>query len=332
MGCPGYVKYCRHKHEILRRCREVARYGETHWHPYRTRMSANRPSYKYIKAQLTNKTNLNLERQHNAQSRLIQAVAHLEHTSEAGLPAKVGARKLAIRNVTKELFEVSISDATLKRSENLPLWHPKWRKEEAEAAKDVEVVVEVEIEVELKVDITPTETEQERKNVVPFVTLVNPLPEAAPEIQSIPLEVVRESEAAPKTLKAIPSKHPTKTVHTLSLMKGMCWLLLVEWIYLVYQRAYFVFVMETPELLFSYQGHRGYGASGLISRVGIEQSKVLGITSGTKVKVLTGEYHSFSYRDNPQQLLVYIKPLENADDWLNGIAVLVEHLVLHSLE
>ena len=27
-SCPGYVRYCRHKHEIDRRCAEVARYGE----------------------------------------------------------------------------------------------------------------------------------------------------------------------------------------------------------------------------------------------------------------------------------------------------------------
>ena len=31
-------------------------------------------------------------------------------------------------------------------------------------------------------------------------------------------------------------------------------------------------------------------------------------------------------RENPNQLLVYIKPLHSID-WLNGIAVLVEHLI-----
>ncbi len=71
MSCPGYLKYCRHKHEINRRCTEVARYGEKQWYPYRSRLPQDRPTYKYIKNALTNQTNLNLERQHNAQSRII---------------------------------------------------------------------------------------------------------------------------------------------------------------------------------------------------------------------------------------------------------------------
>ena len=48
---------------------------------------------------------------------------------QGGLPQKVGECKLKIRNVTKELFGVSVSDATLKKPENLPLWHPKHRNE-----------------------------------------------------------------------------------------------------------------------------------------------------------------------------------------------------------
>ena len=39
------------------------------------------------------------------------------------------------------------------------------------------------------------------------------------------------------------------------------------------------------------------------------------------------DYHSSYFRENPQQLLVYIKPLQNAEDWLDGIAVLIEHLI-----
>ena len=129
MSCPGYLKYCRHKHEINRRCTEVARYGEKQWYPYRSRLPQDRPTYKYIKDNLTNQTNLNQERQHNAQSRIIQAVEHIKQ-QESELPKKVGECKLAIRNITKELFGISVSDATLTKAENLPLWHPKYRKAE----------------------------------------------------------------------------------------------------------------------------------------------------------------------------------------------------------
>ena len=129
MSCPGYVRYCRHKHEINRRCAEVARYGEKQWYPYRSRLPQDRPTYQYIKNSLTNQTNLNLERQYKASCRIVQAVAFIEQ-EQGGLPQKVGECKLIILNVTKELFGISVSDATLSKPENLPLWHPKHRKVE----------------------------------------------------------------------------------------------------------------------------------------------------------------------------------------------------------
>ncbi|MDJ0746727.1 MAG: hypothetical protein QNJ32_25675, partial [Xenococcaceae cyanobacterium MO_167.B27] len=38
-------------------------------------------------------------------------------------------------------------------------------------------------------------------------------------------------------------------------------------------------------------------------------------------------YHSSYFREDAKQLLVYIKPIHNADDWKGGIVVLVEHLI-----
>ena len=105
---PGYLKYCQHKHEIDRRCSEVARYGEKHWYPYRSSLPQSRATYKQIKQSLTNQTNLNHERQHNAQSRITQAVAIIQQQGQ--LPSLVGECKLAIRNVTKELFGISVSE------------------------------------------------------------------------------------------------------------------------------------------------------------------------------------------------------------------------------
>ena len=45
-----------------------------------------------------------------------------------------------------------------------------------------------------------------------------------------------------------------------------------------------------------------------------------------QVVILRSDYHSSSMRENPNQLLVYIKPKNNAIDWLGGIAVLIELL------
>lgn len=133
VSCPGYTKYCRHKREIHRRCEEVARYAEKQWYPYRSRLRRDRPTYKHIKDALTNKTNLNIERQYNASSRVKMAVDHIKQ-EEGGLPNKVGECKLLIRNITKKLFGISVSDATLTKAENLTLWHPKHRKAEPNPA------------------------------------------------------------------------------------------------------------------------------------------------------------------------------------------------------
>ena len=240
MSCPGYVRYCRHKHEIDRRCAEVARYGEKQWFPYRSRLPQDRPTYQYIKNSLTCSTNLNLERQYNAQSRIIQAVAFIEQ-EQGGLPQKVGECKLLIRNVTKELFGVSVSDATLKKPENLPLWHPKHREEatpapqkeqSSEAIEVVEVIAEeveawnvteaeaaIPIEdtaessnleintIELKNDSAIFDTlditqQAEDQTIIQLSLQPKPSPEVEQKKESTPLKVVPQNEEKAKLLKS----------------------------------------------------------------------------------------------------------------------------------
>ena len=364
-SCPGYVKYCRHKHEIDRRCAEVARFGEKQWFPYRTRMTQNRPTYKYIKESLTNQTNLNLERQYNAQSRIIQAVEYIQQ-EQGGLPQKVGECKLAIRNVTKELFGVSVSDATLKKPENLPLWHPKHRDEPAPAphqetsseALAVEVIAE-EVELQDLTDLVanPIEDTAESSNlenntielnsdseilntidvshkpddevIIQQPLQLKPSPDNKQSQQSTPLRVVRQNEKEAKHLKIIPSLDSRKTVHTLAYMKGVGVMpaIVLEFIYQVFQRAYYNALMRIPRLELLYQGYRGRGSGGLVQRKGEKQSQLQSIPPNTEVVILRKDYHSSSMSDNPNQLLVYIKPLQNSQDWKDGIAVLIEHLI-----
>ena len=366
ISCPGYVKYCRHKHEIDRRCAEVARFGEKQWFPYRTRLTKDRPSYQYIKNSLTNQTNLNLERQHNAQSRIIQAVEYIEQ-SQGGLPQKVGECKLAIRNVTKELFGVSVSDATLKKPENLPLWHPKHRDEPTEPTpaphqeRSPEAVVidiqaeEIEVEdtaeaaaipieefaessnpeintIELKNELATCDTSKvsqvaEPQNIIQLPLQAKTNPDRQHSQQSTPLNVVGKNQSESKHLKALPSLDSKKTVHTLAYMKGMMPAIVVEFIYQVFQRAYYNALMRIPRLEFLYQGYRGRGSGGLVQRKGEKQSQLQSIPPNTEVVILRKDYHSSSMRENPNQLLVYIKPLQNSQDWKNGIAVLIEYLI-----
>ena len=375
MSCPGYTKYCRHQHEIDTRCRNVAHFGEKQWYPYRTKMAdKKRYTYEYIKNQLANKPNLNRERQHNAASRIIQAVEYINE-NQGGLPQKVGECKLAIRNITKKLFGVSVSDATLKKQENLSLWHPKYRgessssseqdvvqhptpptediqsllsvvefveqqqqelqqlpktdldeepqEEELSAKTPSTIELRIKLEVLTKLDIT----QKSPKTILQQTLPPKETPAEPQQKQSTPLQVVRQTESPAERLKALPSLAFKKTVHPLPYMKGMLLDFVIGFIYQILQRAYFNLLMKTPRLELEYLGYQSQGTGGLVRQKGKKQSQVQSIKPNTEVKILTKDYHSSSYRDNPKQLLVYIKPLENAQDWLNGIAVLIEHLI-----
>ena len=143
--------------------------------------------------------------------------------------------------------------------------------------------------------------------------------------QSTPLQVIRKNEPKAEKLKAIHSLTLIKIVHTLSYMKGVMRDFVIGFIYQALQRAYFNLLMETPNLELLYQGYRGYGATGFVDRKGEKRSQVQLIKPNTEVEILIDDYHSTAFKDNPKQLLVYIKPLHNSD-WLNGIAVLINHL------
>jgi hypothetical protein len=384
-SCPGYAKYCRHQHEIDKRCAQVARFGEKQWFPYRTQMAdKNRYTYDYIKSQLTNKPNLNNERQHNARSRIIQAIQHIEE-SQGGLPQKVGECKLVIRNVTKDLFGVSVSDATLKKPGNINLWHPRYRLEVKEHGgvdsvddiiqhpkpNDLNPIIEtpvedfppslsvIEVEAEtvantdlgdrlspcdkpselddnkqstvepnqLEVsDALNTPQQSDSKLVLHQILPLKGIADKPQKKQSTPLRVVRQNEPKAESLKAMPSLTSTKTVHTLPYMKGMMRDFVIGFIYQILQKAYFNLLMGTPNLELLYQGYRGFGVSGFVEIKGEKPTQVQLIKPNTEVEILRDDYHSTAFRDNPKQLLVYIKPLHNSD-WLNGIAVLIDHLI-----
>ena len=395
VSCPGYAKYCRHKREIHRRCEEVARYAEKQWYPYRSRLPQDRPTYKYIKDALTNQTNLNQERQHNASSRVEMAVEHIKQ-EQGGLPKKVGECKLLIRNITKKLFGISVSDATLTKPENLTLWHPKHRKAEPNPTAPPQPEPQHSEEELVVTEVIEVEASEVKEGIRSFIAKENlPLRNSTPVQEGSWAEVSPDpwvsSEAAPssslpnntveqnnnleisnaidipqedsettviqealqpeqpqskeyknratpcyvicqndqnrETPKHIPSLVYKISCHTLSLMKGVMPFILIEFFFQTFQRAYCVALLETPGLELLYLGYRGYGVSGFVKRKGQKDSKVLSIRANTKVEILREDYHSSLFRENPKQLFVYIKPIHNADDWEQGIFVLIDQLV-----
>jgi hypothetical protein len=327
ISCPGYVKYCHHKREIDRRCAEVARFGEKQWYPYRTRLTKDRPTYKYIKESLTNQTNLNLERQHNAFGRIIQAVEYIKQ-KQGRLPQKVGECKLAIRNVTKELFGVSVSDATLKKPENLPLWHPKLLEVSTPAPAPAPVTHTEQLsEAQVIQNTCNVSRKAEEKTIRQPTLQAKCIADKQHKQQSTPLQVVCQNQEKAKHLKDIPSLNFKKTVHTFAYMKGVCFQIAIEFIYQIFLRAYGNALRRIPRLELVYQGYQGRDIGGLVQCKGESQSIVRSISPNTEVQVLRFDYHSSFLRESPQQLLVYVKPLQNSDDWLGGIAVLIEHLI-----
>lgn len=348
MACPGYLKYCNHKQEIDRRCTEVARYGEKHWYPYRTSKPENRSTYKYIKNSLTNQTNLNLEKQHNAQSRIRQAVAQIEKVGN--LSNKVGECKLAIRNVTKELFGISVSDVTLNKPENLPLWHPKYRDRfPGFKSQGLPVTAFRGPQAKINPNPTPDNSTQELNNFsetlstpdAPQVAKLSPVihkalqPEQPNNKQdkhrATPLPVIREKDENQEPLKPIPSIKSKISCHTLPIMKGMILDSLIRVLYQVLQRAYCEAIIKKRNLVLFFQGHQENknSSTGLVERKGQkrhQQSKIASIPINSEVIVKKSQLHSTYFRDYPNQILVYIKPLIGAEDWRGGIPVPLESL------
>jgi hypothetical protein len=319
-ACPGYAQYCRHRHEIHRRCVDVARYGEKQWYPYRTRLPEHRPSYQSIKSALTIPPNRNDERSANARSRIEQAV-HYILSIQGELPTRVGESKLAIRNVTKELFGISVSDATLKKPENLPLWHPAYReKPQQEGAGEVPTPSE---EIDSKRDRA---IDEQPEKVVPL----NPSPAEEQKSWATPLCEGSNSEEISDPPESLSNGDFQVLGYTLSYMKGVGGMggsLLLRLLCQIWERAYWEWVINTPGVIFRYQGYRGNPVTGLVECEGEARSRLQVIWSGTEVEVMPDQIHGSLYRDNPNQLLVYITPLLAADDWLEGIAVPVGQLI-----
>ena len=358
VSCPGYAQYCRHKHEILRRCQEVARWAEKKWSPYRSRPKS-KTSYKQIKESLSNQTNLNQEKQHNARSRIIQSVMQLQQ-ERGSLPTKVGECIELLRSTTKKLFGISISDATLKKPETLSLWHPKYRDNQQQdvtfSEQEQSIVEEIkepepeEIKpaevIELTSKTPDSQKEQleskdrpvsrektaiKQQNNQPSVghkTLHSKQSSSKEQKnQSRPCNVVCQDDPNRKQPQPLSSIAFNKSVQTWPYMKGSIALAVMEIFFYLFQRSYCDALMLTPGLELLYQGYRGNGVSGLVELQGSKNSLLRAISSNTEVEILSEDYHSSYFKDCPKQILVYIKPVKNAQDWLGGIAVLIDQLL-----
>lgn len=106
---PGYLDWCRHHHEIKRKCTVWARAAESYYWPFGTAGKREKPPT----------VNQNTERSQDAIERIKQAIASL--TDALALPEEITARAQAIAHYAH------VSLKTLYRY--LHLWHPQhWQR------------------------------------------------------------------------------------------------------------------------------------------------------------------------------------------------------------
>ena len=335
--CPGYERYCHHKHEIEARCQQVAKYGEKQWSPYCSSAPGTKRTYKDLKLILDNfKPNQNDQRHEAARERVKQAVEKIEQEKQRKLPKRVGESKLLIRNTTKEIFGISVSDKTLNKADVLPLWHPRYRavpiqlatteptsknkQESGSTNQSGKSKIEPKI-----VAAQATEKSILQKNIQPEESTKGPS-----NICAIPSNVVHQHEPESKNCKARSSKQSETSCHTLPLMKGMFSLFYLEQVSLILRTAYFNLLNQRRDLLLTCSvcssAQELACPRGLVSKVGQPKAKVEIIPEASEVEVLRNEFHSWCYRDKPELVFVYVRPVNNPERWQNGIAVKLEHL------
>ena len=135
-GCPGYETWCRHQHEIEERCRSWARIIEPYWIPLYSDPERQETYGQMMERGIKAAANdINKERNQNATERIIAAVKHIVEECQE-LPIRVTQWLKALQEATKKLFGITVSEATLRRRENLPYWHPKHR----DWTEDLEVI------------------------------------------------------------------------------------------------------------------------------------------------------------------------------------------------
>ena len=126
-GCPGYETWCRHQQEIEKRCQDWAKIIEPYWTPLYSDPERQETYRQMMERGIrTAGQDVNRERHENATERIIAAVKHVLEEVEI-LPSRITQWIQALQEATKQLFNMTVSESTLRRPENLPYWHPKHR-------------------------------------------------------------------------------------------------------------------------------------------------------------------------------------------------------------
>ena len=234
INLPGYREYCRHQHEIEKRCRDWARsienfYRRLYQHPKRAE------TYRKMFNRTSRETpNGNKRKGSEASNRIKMAYNHLKDLGE--LPSKVTELIFILIKTAKELTGKGISKNTLFKEYNLVLWHPK-HQNQTPSSEVEEETPSSEVEEETQSSEVQKETQDVTEGRQPDAIQIEVQlsgteaiiqeelqPEAVPPEQDSeiprPSEVVCEKPEKLAEPESVPGQGYEENSHTQGSMKG----------------------------------------------------------------------------------------------------------------
>jgi hypothetical protein len=231
---------------------------------------------------------VNEERQMSAIDRIKRGVEFVKEKLSE-IPKRVGEMKDALINAIVELFGVRPSDQTLSRYREF--WHP-------DIIREVEIIILEEPEA-------PT-SDAPQEDVSHNILQPEVLPEEEHSLCHTPQDVAQGNEPPSESLNPVLEERPSVYATPPLYMKVKAWA--SEQVSLIYQGNS---VINTVEL------------------EGEKNPKIQSIEENQRVIITEDTHSSFLFhQDDEENLLVYVKPLNNDQFWLTGIPVLAKYLQL----
>jgi len=296
-GLPGYREFCRHQHHIGNRAKDWARCIEKFYYPY-----GSDPVRVGTFGEMVDKgakeNKVNEERQMSAIDRIKQGVDYVKEKL-AEIPERVGEMKEMLINAIKDLFGVRPSDQTLNRYPEL--WHPNFLRE-------VEIIILKETPQEDTLDIEPEAppADAPQEGTSPDILQPETLPEAKHSLCHTPPVVAQQNGQSAESLNPVPEEESSVYATPPLYMKVKAW--------------------ASEQLSLIYQGNSVFN---IVELEGEKNPKIRSIEQNQQVIITEDTHSSFLFhQDDEENLLVYVKPLNNDQSWLTGILVLAKYLQL----
>jgi hypothetical protein len=333
LNSPGYTEFCRHQHEIEQRAKDWARCIEKFYYPYGSKPSRE-GTFTSMKKEARENT-VNLNRATESRERIIKALEYLKEQVKQ-LPQKIGELKKMLLKALSDLFSTRPSDKTLSKYRDL--WHPKLTVQET-SSQSLELDVDTEnsqintaevittpSEVEIVLEPISSEREnivcEENTNLEPHPTLiftdldkaskpekyniqqVKPIHHKGSRICPTPPNVTLEKKDEVNSPEPISDKDLTKYAPPPPLYEGL-WEMIQSWF--------------NQKIILSYQG---VSMRGLAKALNEKRETLKSISPNQKVIITDYIHSSFLFNpENRENILVYVTPVSEINNWDMGIAV-----------